>query len=145
MKKIIEMIKRHEGFSRYPYKDSLGVLTIGYGFNLDHWLAYGITKEEADALLKVKVEIAKREASELSGWEDCNEVRQAVLIDMVYNMGIRSVKSFKKMLAALEQKDYKTASFEMLDSRWARQVGVRAVELSEMMRTGLWPKKRTIK
>ena len=132
------MIKRHEGFRRYAYKDTRGVLTIGYGFNLDHWMTYGISIEEADALLEAKVRVARREASLIPGWENCSEVRQAVVIDMVYNLGLKGVLGFKRMIAGLKARDWQKAAAEMLDSRWARQVKTRAAELAEMMRTGEW-------
>ncbi|RLB13534.1 MAG: glycoside hydrolase [Deltaproteobacteria bacterium] len=138
MDRLTKMIRRHEGFRQYPYKDSLGVLTIGYGFNLDHWMAYGIPREEADALLGVKVRIAEREASFIPGWGNCNEVRRAVLADMTYNMGIARTLKFKKMIAALKAGDFSEAAAQILDSRFARQTGSRAVELAAMMRTGEW-------
>lgn len=136
LEEIKDMIKRHEGFRRYAYKDSLGVLTIGYGFNLDHWLSYGITLDEAEALLCAKVKIAWREATLIPGWQNCNEPRQAALVDMVYNMGLNKVLGFKRMAAALKGRDFERAAAEMLDSRWARQVGCRAEELAEIMRSG---------
>ncbi len=136
--KLKEMIKRHEGFRRYAYKDSLGILTIGYGFNLDHWFAYGINPEEAEALLLAKITIARREASQIPGWHNCNEPRQAALIDMVYCMGLRRTLGFKKMSAALVRKDFEEAATQILDSRFAKQTGDRAKELARIMRTGDW-------
>lgn len=138
MAKLLAMIKRHEGFRRFPYKDTLGVLTIGYGFNLDSWMAYGISIEEANALLETKIEQAELEADLLPGWDDCNDARRAVLIDMVYNMGLKGIRGFRKMLSAVEARDYQTAAAEMLDSKWARQVQTRATELADMMRSGAW-------
>lgn len=138
MDKLTAMIKRHEGFRQYPYKDSLGVLTIGYGFNLDHWMAHGISTEEADALLGAKIGIAAREASRIPGWENCNDVRRAVLVDMTYNMGISRTMKFKKMIEALKIKNFQEAAAQILDSRFARQTKKRAVELAAMMYFGEW-------
>ena len=69
-------------------------------------------------------------------WTEHNEVRQGVLINMMYNLGWPRLSKFKKMLAAFESKDYKLASIEMLDSKWAVQVGRRATELSDIMKAG---------
>jgi len=137
--KLTAMIKRHEGFRSMPYKDSLGIETIGYGFNLDVWMTQGMSKDEADAIINVKISAAEKEASEhIEGWNNLKEPRRAALIDMVYNIGITKVLKFKKMLRAISKRDFKMAADEMLDSVWARQVGKRAEELSSMMRTGIW-------
>ena len=141
--KLEEMIKRHEGYRRYPYKDTLGVLTIGYGANLDHWWAYGMSENEAEALLMGVIKNARVEASTaLPFWNDLNAARQAVLIDMVYNMGIRRVLGFKRMIKAIKAQNWKQARLEMLDSKWATQVGDRAIELADMMLSGAWPNKK---
>ncbi|MCV6587566.1 MAG: hypothetical protein OIF57_00865 [Marinobacterium sp.] len=65
--------------------------------------------------------------------------RQLVLANMAYNLGVPRLKGFRKMWRALEQGDYKLAAAEMLDSRWARQVGKRATELAEQRRAGTLP------
>ena len=72
----------------------------------------------------------------LAWWQKLNEVRQFVLVDMCFNMGLAKLTTFKKMLHALKQQDYQAAAREMLDSRWAGQVGHRAQELASMMKTG---------
>jgi lysozyme len=58
---------------------------------------------------------------------------------MIFNLGIARFSAFKKTISLIEEGSYSEAAQEMLDSRWANQVGSRANELSEMMRTGLWP------
>lgn len=57
---------------------------------------------------------------------------------MHFNIGLARLKGFAKALAAIERGDYKTAAAEMLDSKWARQVGKRASELAKQMETGQW-------
>ena len=65
-----------------------------------------------------------------------NEPRKAVVVNMLFNLGWGGYSKFRNMINALNDHDYETASAEMLDSRWARQVGGRAKELSRIMRSG---------
>ena len=126
-------IKQMEGCRLLPYHDTLGNLTIGYGRNLS---AVGITKLEAEIMLNHDIEGAERDAESLEVFSKLSEVRQEVLVNMIFNMGLPRLKSFRKMLAALEAGDYETAADEMLDSRWHHQVGRRAEILAQRMRTG---------
>lgn len=130
-----EQLKVDEGLRLQPYRCTAGALTIGYGRNLD---AVGITQEEADIMLRADVEIAEKGAQALVGnvWDDLSPARQAVLINMTFNLGRTRLAAFTDFLAALRVADYDTASLEMLDSRWARQVGARADRLAETMRLG---------
>lgn len=64
-----------------------------------------------------------------------DDIRQKVVIDMAFNLGVNGVLSFKNMIQALKEKDYDKAAEEMLDSLWAEQVGNRADRLAKMMRT----------
>ena len=68
-----------------------------------------------------------------------SETRQAVLLDMCFNLGITRFLQFKMMLTALEMEEYEEAAKEMLDSKWAKQVGKRSVRLAEMMHGNRWP------
>lgn len=132
--KWLELTKGFEGLRLKPYTCPAGKLTIGYGHNLDD---NGITQEVAEILLKTDLAYARMEVTaKLSYIGKLSEARQFVLVDMCFNMGITRLMTFKKMLAALERGDYKTAAKEMLDSRWAFQVKTRAVKLAEMMKTG---------
>ena len=69
-------------------------------------------------------------------YNDLDEVRQEALIDFVFNVGIGTAMKFKKAMAALEAHDYDTAAIEMMDSNWAKQVGSRAEEVTQMIKTG---------
>ena len=129
---IKDMIKKHEGWRSKPYNDTEGILTIGYGFNI----AQGITREEGEALLDIRLKKVFTDAILLDEFAYLNEVRQIVIIDMIYNMGLQGVKKFKKMRKAIKDGDWEKAADEMLDSRWAKQVGERATELAEIMKTG---------
>ena len=131
---IIKMLIRHEGLRLKPYKDSVGKLTIGVGRNLDD---KGITKEEAIHLLLNDIYDTMSDLDRtLPWWRGLDEVRKAILINMCFNLGLPRLMTFRKMLKALEDRNYELAAKEMLDSKWAKQVGNRAIELSEMMRTG---------
>ena len=128
-----ELIKKHEGLRLKPYKCTAGKLTIGYGRNLED---NGISRYEADQMLFSDIQKCYTELVKLPFWNQLNEARKAVLLDMCYNLGITRMKTFKKMLAALEVGAYNRAAKEMLDSKWAFQVKTRATELAEIMKTG---------
>lgn len=133
--RVAARIRKSEGLSYLPYKCPTGHLTIGYGHNLEH----GISIEAAELLLRQDIEIAVRQVKNaFIWWPKLTEARFYVLVDMTFNMGISRLCGFKKMLSAVEVGDYKTAAKEMLASKWAVQVGRRAVELAEIMETGLW-------
>jgi lysozyme len=68
--------------------------------------------------------------------EELDGVRQLILMDMAFNMGVPRLCKFKKMWNAIHEGNFEAASYEMLDSRWARQVGRRANKLSDAMKTG---------
>jgi lysozyme len=137
MKKEIDLLKKHEGLRLKPYRCSADKLTIGYGRNLDD---VGISEEEAEMLLLNDLLTANIEVENRFVWfEDLDEVRKAVVVNMIFNLGIARFSAFKKTISLIEEGSYSEAAQEMLDSRWANQVGSRANELSEMMRTGLWP------
>ncbi|EKO3524387.1 glycoside hydrolase family protein [Vibrio fluvialis] len=128
-----QLIKKHEGLRLKPYRCSNQKLTIGYGRNLQD---NGISQQEAEALLQHDLDTAVKEAETLSYFASLNEARQAVIVDMIFNLGLPRFGMFKKMIAAIEQQLWHVAANEMLNSRWARQVGKRAKTLSEMMRSG---------
>mgnify|MGYP006104556913 FL=1 len=127
------MLKIHEGYEQYPYKCSMGVVTIGYGRNLE---SRGLTEEEAAYLLQCDVKLAEGELlDQYDYYWNLSGERKAVLIDMMVNLGSTRLRKFKKMHLALELRDYSLAAVEMLDSRWARQVGQRSKTLAQIMIT----------
>ena len=136
---LINQLKRHEGFRSKPYRCTAGKLTIGIGRNLDD---KGISEDEAMYMLLVDIQDATNDLirAKPDVWEKLksDSVRQCVLINMCFNLGISRLLQFKKMWAAIEAGSYAEAADEMLDSRWATQVGERALELSDMMRTGIY-------
>lgn len=124
---------RDEDIRLKPYRDGVGKLTIGVGRNLDD---NGISRDEAIALLRNDTDRAIREAHQIAGFAQLNGVRKRALVNMVFNMGLPRVLGFKRMLAAIERGEYGAAAHEMLDSKWAKQVGPRANRLARMMQTG---------
>jgi lysozyme len=132
--KLIDLIIYHEGLELKPYRCTAGHLTIGIGRNLDD---RGITEDEARFLCQNDVDIVEQElARKFPFIVGLGDVRIRVLLDMAFNLGVPRLSAFSNMWAALEEGDFKQAAVEMLDSRWARQVGRRATNLSQMMETG---------
>jgi len=148
LKKLIES----EGLRLEVYQDTLGIDTIGVGRNLidrgiskeeldildipniDTVYQYGITEADAMVLLENDVEIVEEELVKAHPCvEDLDDIRQMVLVDMAFNMGVPRLCKFKKMWAAVHEGDFKTASEEMLDSRWSAQVKGRSHKLAHAM------------
>jgi len=131
-----EQLIRDEAVRLKPYRDSVGKLTIGVGRNLDD---VGISHDEAMTLLANDIDHASAQLRSKLPWTiSLDEVRQAALINMAFNMGIGGLLGFRKFLAALEAGDYKTAAEEMMSSLWYKQVGDRAHRLSVQIETGEW-------
>lgn len=130
---VREQLKRHEGLSLKLYKCTANKSTIGYGRNLDD---RGITLAEADLMLEHDIDECLRLSSQLPVYSSLNQVRQVVVINMLFNLGLPRLLGFTNMWAAIQAGDYAKAADEMLDSKWAAQVGERAIELADMMRSG---------
>lgn len=132
MKTIKDQLIEHEGLRLKPYKDSVGKLTIGVGRNLDD---VGLTHTEAIYLLENDI---GRVCYELDGalpwWRTLDLARQQVLIDMGFNMGVPTLLGFVRTLGYIESGMYEQAAEAMLQSKWAQQVGRRAIALAAMMR-----------
>lgn len=129
-----QLLIEHEGLRLKPYRCSAGKLTIGVGRNLDD---VGLTTDEALILLDNDIKAAMRDAASFSWFKKLDDARQAVVVDMIFNLGIARFKGFKKTIAHIEAGHFAAAAHEMLNSSWAKQVGRRAVRLSKIMRTGV--------
>jgi len=130
---LAKRIQGHEGLRLTPYKDSVGVLTIGYGHNLER----GITREVADLIFQRDLEDAAEDAQKLPFFLTLDDTRQEILIEMIFQMGLARVKGFKRMSAALGHRNYDAAANEMLDSKWAKSDSPsRAQYLADAMRLG---------
>ena len=129
-----KQLLRHEGLKLKPYRDTLGKLTIGCGRNLTD---RGITINEAMTLLEHDIDQALSEATGHFAWfADLDEVRQRVIVDMIFNLGVGRFSEFQETIRAIQRHDWQTAALELLKSDWATQVGSRATRLATMMQTG---------
>tara|TARA_R110002153_G_scaffold27435_2_gene85242 strand:+ start:430 stop:915 length:486 start_codon:yes stop_codon:yes gene_type:complete len=153
---LVKMVALHEGIVLNVYQDHLGINTVGIGRNLDDRgitdgeLLFmnktiddvydnGLTEEEAYYLCMNDIAIVEKELLDSKPVvNQLTDVRQMVLVDMAFNMGVPRLKLFKNMWLAIEKVNYPLACAEMLDSKWANQVGKRAVRLSEAMKNGEW-------
>ena len=131
IERLKKTLIRHEGLKTKVYRCPKGKLTIGVGRNLED---KGISKAEAIFLLEndiaeIETELRKR----IDFFDKLSDVRQEVLINMAFNLGINGLFKLKKMFKALKNSDYKKAAQEMLNSKWANQVGRRAKELAKAM------------
>ena len=128
---LTELIAKHEGKKLEMYMDTVGVPTIGYGHNLQT----PISERAALQILEDDVKVAVAELDDnMMWWRDLPEEAQIVLASMVFNLGFPRFSRFKKMIAALENRDYAEASVQMKDSKWFYQVKSRGVELCNMMK-----------
>ena len=130
-----DQLLKHEGLRLKPYRCSAGKLTIGVGRNLED---RGITKDEALMMLDNDIRQCEEQLISRIGsvYKGLDEVRKSVLINMCFNLGIGGLLEFKNTLAFISSEDWERAANNMLVSKWAKQVGRRAIELAEMMRKG---------
>lgn len=127
----------HESAQRFVYKDAGGFFTIGYGRNIDERSGRGLTPVEQLYLMKNDLDICYKELSPYGWYQTLDTVRQEVLIEMCFNMGLPALLLFKNMIAALTNHDYKNAVNEMLNSVWANQIGKdRLTDMTNRMLTG---------
>ena len=151
----------HEGMKLKPYKCPANKWTIGVGRNLDdvglsrdeqlklfgtsglnreeiidRLLVRGISEEEALFLLDNDIKKCTADVKKFPWFESLDPVRQKVIVDMRFNLGLAGLKGFRRMIGHLEVGAYVNAAEEMKNSKWYHQVGTRARRLVEMMRTG---------
>ena len=131
-----EMLRRHEGVRNFVYMCSEGYETIGVGRNIaDSGL--GLSDDEVDYLLDNDIKRVKDELTDEYYWfGGLNDARQEAMIDISFNLGQTRLRGFKKALDAMASEDFDIAADEFMDSRWSEQVGNRAIEVTEMIRTG---------
>lgn len=132
--RLVALLVHHEGESLVPYTDTVGKVTIGVGRNLTD---RGISMKTSRQMLDEDLDDAITTLARYAWFGTMNAVRQRAMIDMHFNLGASRFREFKKMIAALDHADFKTAAKEMLHSPWASQVGTRAVTLARMIETGV--------
>jgi lysozyme len=132
-------LRRDEGEVLHAYQDHLGYWTIGIGRLIDKRKGGGISEEESAYLFENDVAEKTRELRRRLPWfTKLDPVRQGVLLNMAFQMGVTGLLGFKNTLAMVERKDYAGAARGMLKSKWATQTPERAYRLSEQMKTGVW-------
>ena len=145
----IQRLCIHEGIRLEPYKCPAGYLTIGVGRNLDtnpiteeekkvvgDW-RHGITKNAAFYLLRNDIARVEKECKKNIGfWRNLDDERQYALLDMAFNLGIKGLLQFKKMLSDMAIGNYRGAAKECLNSKYARDVGKRAERIAKTIETG---------
>lgn len=149
---LLRQLMRHEGTRRdragchIAYRCPVGALTIGYGHNLDANPLPGLgegSKLDEPRARKILREDLRLLAGELDNalpwWRQLSEARQAVLLNMAFNLGVGGLLGFRRTLQAVREQRWQDARNGMLASKWAGQVGRRASELAEQMLAGDWP------
>lgn len=134
LERLFAQLEIDEGRRKKLYRCTAGKWTIGVGRNLED---RGLRDDEIDLMLKNDVAESTGECRRLFRMFDAlNAVRQEVLVNMMLNLGFTRLAGFKKMHAALAEGNWAEASRQMLDSKWATDVGSRADRLAKAMRTG---------
>lgn len=130
---LSRMLVRDEANKQFPYLDSVGKWTVGVGRNLTD---KGLSQDEILLMLSNDMNEVSNEMAHFSWFTALDDARQLVIANMAFNLGTTRLLKFKKMIQAIREGNFDHASAEMLDSKWALQVGNRAKRLSWMMRTG---------
>lgn len=134
---MLNIMKTEEGFRQFPYRDTNGILTIGYGRNLQ---SVGLSEIEAEFLFQNDVDKVEIYLENLPWYLDMDMVRRSVVANMAFNLGITKFLTFTNFIDYLKQKNYQLASSDMLNTLWADQVGKnpgqRAYVLSNILLRG---------
>ena len=137
--KLLESVKKHEGFRNKVYLDSLGKRTVGYGHLCveDKWVdGWTYSQVELEDLLEKDLQSAIDQAGDMCKDIALHEDAKNTIIEMIFQLGGSGVKKFRNMWSALREAppNYVVASLEMLDSKWAKQTPNRAKEMSDHMK-----------
>lgn len=143
----VKLIKLEEGCRLKSYKDSRGIWTIGWGYNLE---AHGYDPDECEGMTWAQEQADRMLADEIQAvlseidrrwpkWRTLDEVRQAAIVSSVYQLGAPGASHFFATIRALRAHDWTAAATQMLASKWAKQTPARVKRNAEMIRTGQWP------
>jgi lysozyme len=136
---IVQQLKNEEGSVPHAYQDSLGFWTIGVGRLIDERKGGLLYPDEIDYLLKNDIKRKTDGLNDALPWFHLlDEARQAVLIQMAFQMGVKGLLAFSTTLSHVRVGRYAEAAVAMLESLWARQTPERAARLSKQMETGEW-------
>ena len=138
--RLMESVKKHEGYRNKVYLDTLGKRTVGVG----HLCVEDFWEDDKEYEEKFLMEILQKELQEairgarsLMKEHDCGDIddqAKEIIIEMVFQLGMTGVSKFRNMWKALAEKNYIGASYEMLDSRWAKQTPNRAKAMAKTMK-----------
>jgi lysozyme len=132
--KLERQLSIDEGRRALIYTDTVGKVTGGIGRNLTDRPFFD---DEIALMLKNDIALVQTELDQrLPWWREMTDARQNVMANMCFNLGINRLMGFGKTLAHMRVGEYEAAAREMLDSKWAKQVGARAVRLAALMREG---------
>ena len=139
MQRLRELLTKHEGRKQFAYTLD-GIAHIGIGRNIDANGGLGLSEDEIDLLLENDIVRFMRELANAFPWfGTLDEVRQEALIMICFNLGLTRLRKFVKALDHLENSRFEESAAEFLDSKWAEQVGDRAIVLAEIIKTGKYP------
>ena len=134
-----QQLLREEGSESCAYQDTRGFWTIGVGRLIDARKGDGLSQDEIEYLLDNDIKKITDKVHNTLPWiSKLHDARRAVLIGMAFQMGLRGLLGFKRMLGSVEDGQYFEAAVEMLDSTWAKQTPERAHRLATQMKTGEW-------
>lgn len=129
-----QRLLRHEGMRLRAYKDSLGILTIGVGRNIEN---KGISEEEAFFLLDNDIEEVREAVTKALPWVGgLDDTRQGILFEMAFQLGLQGLLAFKNTLKAVQEERWGDAAQGMLSSKWHTQTPARCEELASLMLHG---------
>lgn len=140
MQKLEAQLTLDEGKRFMPYKDSTGHLTVGIGHNLDAnplpGQKYPMTEAQVDALFAQDVAIAvKTLNTHLLWWEQLDDPRQRVMIDLTFNLGIGGLQTFTTFLHYMRTENYDMAAKDLEGTLWYRQVGTRGPRVVALLKS----------
>ena len=137
--KLKEQIKHSEGVRTTAYKDTLNNWTTGVGHLIrlpdeEYLLEKELKEEEVDQIFITDLNQAIDDARKFISQDSIPEEAFFVVVDMAFNLGLPKLMRFQNFQQALRDKDFVQASFEMLDSLWAKQLPNRSKRLAKQMR-----------
>lgn len=137
---LTKQLRRDEGESLCAYADSLSYLTIGVGRLIDSRKpGAGLRPDEVAYLLNNDIDDRIEKLTRSLPWfQNLDDVRKGVLLNMAFQLGTDGLLAFKNTLAMVQAGQYDKAAVGMLASKWATQTPERANRLSVQMKTGAW-------
>ena len=137
--KLAKQLDRDEGYERSAYQDSEGFWTIGRGHLVDKRKNAGLSDEVIELQFEIDVNEKLAELLQALPWaSQLDEARLGALCNMAFQLGVKGLLQFKKMLLHLRYGRYHEACLEALDSQWEQQTPLRAKRIAKQLLTGEW-------